>query len=278
MRAGNSRLPQFTRTNSLNIYLYEAASGSIVKQWLNHPNPKDRAGVLRYQVNDTWWGDRGAGWNGQNRNFLYYWVATAPEADPKVQGIPQPIFTAVRKYNITFSLPTFLGLTWKYYRDNTRRLCGRVHVLSGCSLVVICCSSIPVLPLCSIFTFICLSRRSLNLNQHRPGPYRQRPRWERRLYIPSLGHRRDCRVGCTGTPCLGHPDIFHSPAYPQQPYSLESQLDGLGLPDDGERTNRAYASVATTGWCGGRWSRRAGLTTGNFARRARRSVHNVAGE
>ncbi|KAK7690113.1 hypothetical protein QCA50_006761 [Cerrena zonata] len=92
----NSRLPQFTRTSSLNIYLFEAASNSIVAQWLNHPNPTDRAGVLRYQVNDTWWGDRGAGWDGDNRNFLFYWVATAPEADPKVQGIPQPIFTAVQ--------------------------------------------------------------------------------------------------------------------------------------------------------------------------------------
>lgn len=97
VHTGNSRLPQFSRTSSLNIYLYEASSNTIVAQWLDHPNPKDRAGVIRYQVNDTWWGDRGAGWDGQNRNFLYYWVATAPEADPKLQGIPQPIFTAVRK-------------------------------------------------------------------------------------------------------------------------------------------------------------------------------------
>ncbi|CAL1713061.1 unnamed protein product [Somion occarium] len=92
----NSNLPQFTRTSLVNIYLFDAASQTILHQWLRQPNPKGRAGVLRFPVNDTWFGPRGVNWRGTDLNYLFYWVVTGPDDDVRLQGLPQPIFTAVQ--------------------------------------------------------------------------------------------------------------------------------------------------------------------------------------
>ncbi|KAI0074062.1 hypothetical protein K474DRAFT_114745 [Panus rudis PR-1116 ss-1] len=92
----NSRLPQFTQTNLVNIYLFNATSQEIILSWRNVTNPRDRAGVIRSTVDDTWFGPRGAEWKGGNMSYLYYWVVTGPNDDVQRQGLPQPIFTAVQ--------------------------------------------------------------------------------------------------------------------------------------------------------------------------------------
>lgn len=98
-RTGNSRLPQITQTNSVNIYLIDAVSQAILHEWPNHFNPSGRAGIVRFPVNDTWFGTRGENWNGEPTPFLFYWVITRSDADLD-SGTPQPIFTAVREYTI----------------------------------------------------------------------------------------------------------------------------------------------------------------------------------
>lgn len=94
---GNSRLPQLTQTNQVNIYLLDAVSQTVIHSWLNHDNPTGRAGVIRFPVNDTWFGTRGEQWNGQPTSFLFYWMVTRSDV-PQDSGLPQPIFTAVREY------------------------------------------------------------------------------------------------------------------------------------------------------------------------------------
>ena len=95
--AGNSRLPQLTQTNMVNIYLLSATSGDILLQWNNQVNPVGQAGVIHAQVNDSWWGDRGDFWNGTDIPFLFQWAIT--RADKTLDGsvTRQQIFTAVRK-------------------------------------------------------------------------------------------------------------------------------------------------------------------------------------
>ena len=95
--AGNSRLPQFTQTNEVNLYLFSATTQKPLLQWINVTNPQNEAGLLHAAVNDTWFGDRGTQWNGTNVNFLYYWVVT--RADQGLSGpiVPQSQFSAVRK-------------------------------------------------------------------------------------------------------------------------------------------------------------------------------------
>lgn len=91
----NSRLPFFTGTQAVNIYLVDATSQQPLQTWRDVPNPTDRAGVLRFPVNDTWFGARGSQWHGQNTSFLFYWMVTNNEATFD-SGQPQPIFSAVQ--------------------------------------------------------------------------------------------------------------------------------------------------------------------------------------
>ncbi|KAH8104590.1 hypothetical protein BXZ70DRAFT_597226 [Cristinia sonorae] len=91
----NSRLPQITQTNLVNIYLLDAVSTNVIHKWENEPNPYGRAGIVRFPVNDTWFGPRGAHWNGQPTPYLFYWVITRSDATLD-SGIPQPVFAAVQ--------------------------------------------------------------------------------------------------------------------------------------------------------------------------------------
>lgn len=93
---GNTRRPQLTQTNLVNIYLVDAVSTAILHEWINQTNPTGRAGVVRWPVNDTWFGSKGLSWDGQPTSFLYYWMITRSD-DPISSGIPQPIFTALRE-------------------------------------------------------------------------------------------------------------------------------------------------------------------------------------
>lgn len=90
----NSNLPQFLQTNLVNVYLFDATN-VLVNSWLGQSNPRGRSGVIRFPVNDTWWGDRGAQWNGKNQTFLFYWMVTS-NTKAITDGLPQPIFTAVQ--------------------------------------------------------------------------------------------------------------------------------------------------------------------------------------
>lgn len=95
--SGNSRLPQYAQQNTVNIYLFHGDSGEQVLSQLNYPNPTDRAGDITTLVNDTWWGDRGLDWDGQDISYLFYWVITPGGQSLGANYLPQATFTAVRK-------------------------------------------------------------------------------------------------------------------------------------------------------------------------------------
>lgn len=95
---GNSRLPQFTQTNLVNIYLFSATTQKPILTYLDQQNPTGEAGLLHAPVNDTWFGDRGGLWSGSNQTFLFYWVITRNDETLDGSQTPQPIFSAVRKY------------------------------------------------------------------------------------------------------------------------------------------------------------------------------------
>ena len=65
---------------------------------MDYPNPTDRAGDITALVNDSWWGDRGREWKGQDIPYLFYWVVTANDSSLGANFLPQATFTAVRKY------------------------------------------------------------------------------------------------------------------------------------------------------------------------------------
>ncbi|TFK39008.1 hypothetical protein BDQ12DRAFT_87246 [Crucibulum laeve] len=93
----NSRRPEITQTNLVNIYLFRADSRRQVLSFLDQPNPTNQAGIVTAQVNDEWWGTDGANWNGKNVSFPFFWVITRNDV-PVDNGnaIAQPIFTAVQ--------------------------------------------------------------------------------------------------------------------------------------------------------------------------------------
>lgn len=96
--SGNSRLPQYAQKGTVNIYLFHGDSGEQVLSRLDYPNPTDRAGDITALVNDSWWGDRGREWKGQDIPYLFYWVVTANDSSLGANFLPQATFTAVRKY------------------------------------------------------------------------------------------------------------------------------------------------------------------------------------
>ena len=103
---GNSRLPQYAQTNSVNIYLFHGDSGEQVFSSLGYPNPTNRAGDITALVNDTWWGSRGQDYKGQNISYLFYWVITPSSQSLDSGYLPQATFTAVRKFLPMTCLPS----------------------------------------------------------------------------------------------------------------------------------------------------------------------------
>ena len=61
-------------------------------------NPFYEAGSKHFQVNETWFGSRGANWNGQNVSFPMYFIVTRNDRPLDNSAIPQSTFTAVREY------------------------------------------------------------------------------------------------------------------------------------------------------------------------------------
>lgn len=94
--AGNSRRPEITQINLVDIFLFRADSGEQILHFPNVTNPFGQAGVLHTQVNDTWFGADGLNWAGTDVNFPYTWVIIRSDDTLDGSQISQPIFTAVQ--------------------------------------------------------------------------------------------------------------------------------------------------------------------------------------
>jgi len=94
---GNSRLPDLTQTNLVNIYLFHADSRTEVLRISNVTNPFGQAGQIARQVDDLWFPDGGVNFNGSSISYPYYWVITRSDKTLDGTEIPQATFTAVRK-------------------------------------------------------------------------------------------------------------------------------------------------------------------------------------
>ncbi|KAI0643162.1 hypothetical protein C8Q79DRAFT_981893 [Trametes meyenii] len=92
----NSRLPQWAQTELVNIYLFHADSDEQVLNVTNVENPVNLSGNRHFQVDDRWWGARGAQWSGQNVSFPFYFIITRNDRPLDNNAIPQATFTAVQ--------------------------------------------------------------------------------------------------------------------------------------------------------------------------------------
>ncbi|KAF4617613.1 hypothetical protein D9613_005617 [Agrocybe pediades] len=92
----NSRRPELTQTNLVDVFLFRADSQQQVTSWPAHPNPTDRAGSISAQVNDTWFGQDGFNFSGKNVSFPYYFVIIRSDKTLDGNQIPQSTFTAVQ--------------------------------------------------------------------------------------------------------------------------------------------------------------------------------------
>ena len=93
---GNSRRPQLTQFNLVDVFLFRADSQQQILHFSNLSNPSDQAGVLRTQVNDTWFGAEGLTWSGSNISLPYYWVIIRSDQTLDGSQISQSVFTAVQ--------------------------------------------------------------------------------------------------------------------------------------------------------------------------------------
>ncbi|KAK0504087.1 hypothetical protein EDD18DRAFT_1344973 [Armillaria luteobubalina] len=92
----NSGLPEFTQTNEVNVYLFRADSRQQLLFFPNQTNPRNQAGSLTAQVNDTWFGTGGADWSGSNLTYTFYWVVTRNDSELDGSELTQSHFTAVQ--------------------------------------------------------------------------------------------------------------------------------------------------------------------------------------
>ncbi|PPQ87817.1 hypothetical protein CVT24_002749, partial [Panaeolus cyanescens] len=92
----NSRRPELTQTNLVDIFLFRGDSQQQILHFHNVENPSEQAGVIRAQVNDSWFGTDGLKFSGRNISYPFYWVII--RADKTLDGnqVTQPIFTAVQ--------------------------------------------------------------------------------------------------------------------------------------------------------------------------------------
>ncbi|KAG6860697.1 hypothetical protein C0995_008369 [Termitomyces sp. Mi166 len=92
----NSRRPEITQTNLVDIFLFHGDSRQQILHFPNVANPSDQAGRINTQVNDSWWGDRATNFHGQNISYPYYWVLIPSGTTIGPNAIAQPTFTAVQ--------------------------------------------------------------------------------------------------------------------------------------------------------------------------------------
>ncbi|KAF8895168.1 hypothetical protein BD779DRAFT_1434155 [Infundibulicybe gibba] len=92
----NSRRPELTQTNKVDIFLFHGDSRKQILHFPGVTNPSDQAGSIPAQVNDSWWGDNGTKWNGSNLTYPFYWVIIRSDKTLDGNEIPQSTFSAVQ--------------------------------------------------------------------------------------------------------------------------------------------------------------------------------------
>lgn len=94
----NSRRPELTQTNLVDVFLFRADKQQELLHFRELPNPSDQAGLVRAQVNDTWFGSDGNKFSpgGANQTFPFYWVIIRSDKTLDGNEVAQPIFTAVQ--------------------------------------------------------------------------------------------------------------------------------------------------------------------------------------
>ena len=107
---GNSRRPEITQTNLVDIYLFHGDSHEQIRRFHNVPNPIDQSGFITALVNDSWFGEMGNSWNNKNVSYPFYWVLTRSDKELDGSEIPQTTFSAVRKYSNTCFVRSVLTL------------------------------------------------------------------------------------------------------------------------------------------------------------------------
>ncbi|KAG6914688.1 hypothetical protein DXG01_015933 [Tephrocybe rancida] len=93
---GNSRRPEITQANLVDIFLFHGDSRQQILHYPEVINPSDQAGRINAQVNDSWWGDRATNFKGKNISYPYYWVLIPSGTTLDTNAIAQPTFTAVQ--------------------------------------------------------------------------------------------------------------------------------------------------------------------------------------
>ncbi|CAK5269774.1 unnamed protein product [Mycena citricolor] len=93
----NSNNPLFVQSNRVDVYLFHGDSLQQIFRIPNLVNPKNQAGSVTAQVNDSWWGTRGSNWAGQNISYPFYWLIQ-PAGESLTDGLqrPQATFSAVQ--------------------------------------------------------------------------------------------------------------------------------------------------------------------------------------
>ncbi|TRM64000.1 hypothetical protein BD626DRAFT_547755 [Schizophyllum amplum] len=92
----NSRLPQYAQRDLVDIYLFQGDTLDQILYFSDVINPQFEAGVIRAQVNDSWWGDRGSNWDGSNISYPFYWVVTPAGNGLDGTETTQTIFSAIQ--------------------------------------------------------------------------------------------------------------------------------------------------------------------------------------
>jgi len=92
----NSRRPQITQFNLVNIYLFRADSRQEILRFTDQSNPSDQAGVVTAQVDDRWFGDDGEAWERGNISYPFYWVVTRSDESLDGNELPQATFSAIQ--------------------------------------------------------------------------------------------------------------------------------------------------------------------------------------
>ncbi|KAI6114153.1 hypothetical protein F5141DRAFT_1104651 [Pisolithus sp. B1] len=105
----NSRRPQLTQTNLVNLYLFNADTQEALFSITNVQNPTGAAGEYNLPVNDSWFGTTGASWQaGQNLSYPFFWIVTNQDGLDGSQTT-NPTFFAVQTTYADSVLSTMLS-------------------------------------------------------------------------------------------------------------------------------------------------------------------------
>ncbi|KAG1897505.1 uncharacterized protein F5891DRAFT_957189 [Suillus fuscotomentosus] len=92
----NSRRPQISQFNIVQLYLFDADTNSPILNFTQQ-NPTTSAGEMNAEVNDTWFGSKGTSWTpGQNFSYPFYWVVTNQNGLDNGTYTTNPTFLAIQ--------------------------------------------------------------------------------------------------------------------------------------------------------------------------------------